>query len=83
MSMSFKTAQATDGSAAKTNLVYFSTSDAATLEKAPGKTVAPGKAYVEIGNYVFSFAYVVAPSSVPFQGQCDAFHFRAFLCCLF
>jgi len=59
MSRSFKTAQATDGSAAKTNLVYFNPTDAAALEKAHGKTVAPGKAYVEISGMVFSFAYVL------------------------
>jgi hypothetical protein len=55
----FKTAQTTDGSAAKTNMVYFNPADAKALESAPGKTVAPGKAYVEINKMVFSFQYVI------------------------
>lgn len=58
MSLSLKTAQATDPAAAKTNMVYLNPKDASKLENAPGKTVAPGTAYVEIGKYVFSFQYV-------------------------
>lgn len=61
MSAVYRAAQATDAAAAKTNLVYFNPNDAAALEKAPGKTVAPKKNYVEIKNYVFTFAYVSLP----------------------
>lgn len=58
MAATFKAASATDASAAKTNMVYFCPADAAALEKAPGKTVAPQKNYVEIKGFVFTFAYV-------------------------
>jgi vesicle-fusing ATPase len=66
MAATYKAAQATDASSAKTNLVYFNPADASKLESAPGKTVAPGKAYVEINNFVFSFAgnAAVAPGTI-------------------
>lgn len=59
MSATFKAAQATDAASAKTNLVYFNKEDAIRLENAPGRTVAPKKNYVEIKNYIYTFAYVL------------------------
>jgi hypothetical protein len=59
MAATFKAAKGTDSASAKTNLIYFNPQDAAALEKAPGKTVAPGKAYIEVNDMVFSFAYVI------------------------
>lgn len=72
MASTFKSAQATDAAAAKTNLVYFNVKDAAALESAPGKTVAPKKNYVEIKNYIFTFAYVVISLIQAREAPCSA-----------
>lgn len=55
---SFIASQLSDGSLAKSNLVYFNPKDANELESAPGKTTTEKKNYVQIENFIFSFAFV-------------------------